>query len=60
MAIIKDYIDPTVCPICGATDNEAYECDNDNSELWYSYRCRECSARWDEVYDFAPKFIEVF
>lgn len=60
MNTIKSHTDPTICPVCGAEYQESFDYDFDLPNcIWYSYRCSECNARWDEVYDLKPMYIEI-
>lgn len=60
MSIIKNHTNPTVCPVCGATHQESYDYEIDApTYIAYFYRCTECSAEWDEVYEFKPMYINL-
>ena len=59
MSIIENYADPTICPICGAENQEPYDYEVNCSEAWHSYSCSECSADWVSVYELKPKYVNV-
>lgn len=57
MTIIKDYIDPTICPVCGAPNQEPYDYEVNSIEAQHYYCCSECDTDWVSVYELKPKHV---